>query len=101
MEFNIPKCNILQFTIHHSKSTFTYKMSNIPSEHAYLGIRLHHTLSWEPHGPCTFGPFQCIIIKTEKNKRLARTSRQALILFRFGFCTLELELVNSNCRNAV
>ena len=53
MEFNIPKCNILQFTTHHSKSTFTYKMSNIPlnivSEHTYLGIRLHHTLSWEPH----------------------------------------------------
>ena len=48
MEFNIPKCNILQFTTHHNKSTFTYKMSNIPlnivSEHTYFGIHLHHTL---------------------------------------------------------
>ena len=53
-------------------------------------------------GPCTFGPFQCIIIKTEKNKRLVR-KRLARKRFRFGFCTLELarELVNSICRNAV
>ena len=26
-------------------------------------------------GPCTFGPFQCIIIKREKTKRLARANR--------------------------
>ena len=53
MEFNIPKCNILQITLHHNKSSFTYKMSNIPlntvSEHNYLGIRLHQRLFWNPH----------------------------------------------------
>jgi len=44
---------IVQITLHHSKSSFTYKMSNIPLstvfEYNYLGIRLHHRLSWEPH----------------------------------------------------
>ena len=53
MEFNIYKCKILQITTHHNKSTFTYKMSDIPLatvlEHNYLGIRLHHKLSWDPH----------------------------------------------------
>ena len=53
MEFNISKCKILQITTHHNKSTFTYKMSDIPLatvlEHNYFGIRLHHKLSWDPH----------------------------------------------------
>ena len=53
MEFNISKCKILQITTHHNKSTFTYKMSDIPLatalEHNYLGIHLHHKLSWDPH----------------------------------------------------
>ena len=53
MNFNISKCKILQITTHHNKSTFTYKMSSIPLatvlEHNYLGIRLHHKLSWDPH----------------------------------------------------
>ena len=52
MEFNIPKCSILQFTLHQNKSCFTYIMSGVPLstlEHNYLGIRLHHKLSWDPH----------------------------------------------------
>ena len=53
MEFNIPKCSILQFTLHRNKSCFTYKMSGVPLstvlEHNYLGIHLHHKLSWDPH----------------------------------------------------
>jgi len=53
MEFYIPKCSILQFALHHNKSRFTYKMSDIllstVLEHNYLGIRLHHKLSWDPH----------------------------------------------------
>ena len=53
MEFNIPKCSILQFTLHQHKCCFTYKMSGVPLstvlEHNYLGIRLHHKLSWDPH----------------------------------------------------
>jgi len=52
-DFNISKCKILQITTHHIKSVFTYKTSNIPLtavfEHNYLGIRLHHKLSWDPH----------------------------------------------------
>ena len=38
---------------HHNKSTFIYKMSDIPLatvlEHNYVGIRFHHKLSWDPH----------------------------------------------------
>ena len=55
MEFNIPKCNILQISTHLAKRNFTYKMSDIPLntvlEHDYLaiGVRLHHKLSWRPH----------------------------------------------------
>ena len=53
MEFNIPKCNILQITLHHNKSNFIYKMSNIHSIQYWnitiVGIRLHHRLSWDPH----------------------------------------------------
>ena len=71
MEFNIPKCNILQYTTHHSKSTFTYKMSNIPlnivSEHTYLGIRLHHTLSWEPHINYISGKANCLFGFLKRN----------------------------------
>ena len=53
MDFNISKCKILQITTNHNKSSFTYKMSDTPLdvvlEHNYLGICLHHKLSWEPH----------------------------------------------------
>ena len=53
MEFNIPKCNIIQITTKHNKRNFTYKISNVPlttvKEHNYLGICLHHKLSWKPH----------------------------------------------------
>ena len=51
MEFNIPKCNIIQITTNHNKRNFTHKMSNVPlttvKEHNYLGICLHHKLSWK------------------------------------------------------
>ena len=48
MEFNI------KFrTIMHSKSLFTHVMNDIPlavtEQHLYLGIKLHHKLSWKPH----------------------------------------------------
>ena len=53
MEFDIPKCKVMQITKHHSKSPFIYKMCNISldtvTEHEYLGICLHHKLSWSPH----------------------------------------------------
>ena len=53
MEFNIPKCNILQISTHLAKRNFTYKMNDIPLntvlEHDYLGVCLHHKLSWRPH----------------------------------------------------
>jgi len=46
MEFNIPKCKILQFTTRVIKSSFIYKMSNTPldivTQHNYLGVLLHH-----------------------------------------------------------
>ena len=53
MEYNIPKCKVMQITTHHSKSTFIYNMCNISlntvTEHEYFGICLHHKLSWSPH----------------------------------------------------
>ena len=53
MLFNTSKCNIIQFTTSHNKSKFTYTMNNTPlttvEEHDYLGIRLHHHMSWKPH----------------------------------------------------
>ena len=43
----------MQFTTHRNKSKYTYVMSNTPletvEEHDYLGVRLHHKLSWSPH----------------------------------------------------
>ena len=53
MEFNIPKCKIMQITTHYNKSNFTYKMCTISldtvTEHDYLDVCLHHKLSWSPH----------------------------------------------------
>ena len=53
MKFNISQYKIMQITMHNSKSTFTYKMCNVSlnivTEHEYLGICLHHKLSWSPH----------------------------------------------------
>ena len=53
MAFNISKCKIMQVSNHHSKSLFTYEMSDIPlavtEQHLYLGVKLHHKLSWKPH----------------------------------------------------
>ena len=52
MTFNIPKCKIIQFTTHRNKSKHLYAMSETPLEvvekHDYLGVRLHHKLSWSP-----------------------------------------------------
>ena len=51
--YNIPKCNVLQISTCVTKKNFTYKMNDIPLntvlEQNYLGIRLHHKLSWRPH----------------------------------------------------
>jgi len=77
MEFNIPKCNIIQFTTHHNKSTFTYEMSNSPLntvlEHTYLGIRLHHKLSWEPHVNYTCGKANRLLGFMKRNLHNAPT----------------------------
>ena len=53
MTFNISKCKIIQFITHHNKSKHLYTMSETPlevvEEQDYLGVRLHHKLSWSPH----------------------------------------------------
>ena len=53
MEFNIPKCTILQITLRQQSDPFDYRMNNIilktTDQHPYLGICLHHKLSWNPH----------------------------------------------------
>jgi len=51
--FNISKCKIMQVLNHHSKSLLTYEMNDIPlvvtEQHLYLGVKLHHKLSWKLH----------------------------------------------------
>ena len=53
MAFNISKCKIMQVSNHHSKSLFTYIMNGTPlavtEQCLYLGVKLHHKLSWKPH----------------------------------------------------
>ena len=45
MEFNVHKCNILQISNIHDKSTFSYTMYSTPlkyvTEHKYLGVWLN------------------------------------------------------------
>ena len=53
MEFNIPKCTILQITLCQQTNPFDYRMKNIilktRDQHPYLNICLNHKLSWNPH----------------------------------------------------
>ena len=46
MNFNIPKCNILQITTHHTTSIYTYQMNRIPLKSVekvkYLGVFYYH-----------------------------------------------------------
>ena len=53
MEFNVSKCKILQVSTCYTKSLFSYQMCGTPLEiveqHNYLGICLHHRLSWQPY----------------------------------------------------
>ena len=53
MKFNTAKCKIMQMTNHHNKLLFMYKMYGSPlvttEQHSYLGVQLHHKLSWQPH----------------------------------------------------
>ena len=51
MEFNVSKCKVLQVSTCHTKSLFFYQMCGTPLEiveqHNYLGVCLHHRLSWQ------------------------------------------------------
>ena len=53
MEFNIGKCKTLQVSTHCTKSLFSYQIYSSPLEiveqHSYLGVYLHHKMSWQPH----------------------------------------------------
>ena len=53
MDFNVSKCNIMQFSNARCKSSFSYIMHGLPlcivDHHSYLGVVLDHKLSWEPH----------------------------------------------------
>ena len=44
---------ILQVSTHCTKSLFSYQMCSIPlktvEQHSYLGVYLHHRMSWQPH----------------------------------------------------
>ena len=52
MEFNVSKYKILQVS-KCTRSIFSYSMKGIPlesvEEHSYLGVTLHHGMSWKPH----------------------------------------------------
>ena len=53
MKFNINKCKIMQISNHDNKIYCIYTMDGTPlmttEQHSYLGVQLHHKLSWEPH----------------------------------------------------
>ena len=53
MKFNIRKCKIMQISNHRNKIHCIYTMDGTPlattEQHSYLGVQLHHKLSWEPH----------------------------------------------------
>ena len=53
MNFNVDKCNIMQFSNARPKRSFTYTMQGVPlcivDHHSYLGVVLDHKLSWEAH----------------------------------------------------
>ena len=53
MDFNVGKCNIIQFSNARCKSSFSYTMHGLPlcivDHHSYLCVVLDHKLSWEPH----------------------------------------------------
>ena len=53
MNFNVDKCNIMQFSSARHKRPFTYTMQGLPlckvDHHSYLGVVLDHKLSWEAH----------------------------------------------------
>ena len=53
MKFNIDKCSILQMSNRQHKSSFEYSMlgSSLKTveQHIYLGVQLHHKMSWHPH----------------------------------------------------
>ena len=53
MEFNVHKCNILQISHIHDKSTFPYTTYSTPlkyvTEHKYLRVWLNSQLSWHSH----------------------------------------------------
>ena len=53
MNFNVDRCNIMQFSSARHKRSFTYTMQGLPlcivDHHSYLGVVLDHKLSWEAH----------------------------------------------------
>ena len=53
MDFNVGKCNIMQFSNARYKRSFTYTIQGLPlcivDHHSYLGVVLDHKLSWEAH----------------------------------------------------
>ena len=51
VNFNIPKCNILQVTTHHTTSKFTHQMNPLRSVEKvyYLEVYLNNKLSWNDH----------------------------------------------------
>ena len=52
MEFDITKSKIIQVTTLRDKSSFIYTMNATPLQsvdhHLYLGVYIHHKLSWQP-----------------------------------------------------
>ena len=53
VDFNVGKCNIMQFSNARHKISFTYTMQGLPlcivDRHSYLGVVLDHKLSWKAH----------------------------------------------------
>ena len=93
MKFNTAKCKIMQMTNHHNKLLFTYKMYGSPlvttEQHSYLGVQLHHKLSWQPQIQYTCNKASKILGFLQRNLRHCPVDLRQLAYKQFVLPILE------------
>ena len=93
MKFNTAKCKIMQMTNHHNKLLFMYKMYGSPlvttEQHSYLGVQLHHKLSWQPHIQYTCNKASKILGFLQRNLRHCPVDLRQLTYKQFVLPILE------------
>ena len=71
MDFNVDKCNIMQFSNARHKSSFSYTMQGLPlcivDRHSYLDVVLDYKLSWESHQHYISNKVNCLLAFLNRN----------------------------------